>query len=87
MGVKARSFCRTKNKEQRRNNRKYLIDWDHMVCLVWSRRAQSWLDVLRIRRLDIVLSFRSSGAFTGTQKSKFWFADMALGTEAAPAWV
>ena len=31
------------NKEEK--NRKYLIGWDHIVNLVWGKKAQGWLGV------------------------------------------
>ena len=39
-GQKAGSSDRIKNKEQGKTNRKYLIGWSIIACLVWTERPR-----------------------------------------------
>lgn len=45
MGQKEGSFYRIRIKNRGEKNRKYLIDWCHIVSLTWGEKAQRWLGV------------------------------------------
>lgn len=71
-----------KDKEYRtrkRKTEKHLIDWGHIVLLVWGEKAESWIDIWGSAAWKYCC-FCSSGEFTGTQTLfKCWFADVVLG--------